>query len=193
MFNLIPDIVNDGKLVKNFFRKVKLRDDAFSYTTAFIQYNVRNGETPEDVSFAMYGDIKYYWIILLINDIQNVNKDWYMSEERFEEFIRTKYPTDLGNTTKHFATKELVVDNQVILPSGLIVDEDFTYNYKGVTYSNLTDPITYREWEFEQNENKRRIFILKNNFLTKYETEFKELLKYDTEFGIVNGVRLSNV
>lgn len=193
MFNLIPDILYDGKLVKNFFRKVKLRDDAYQFTTLFTKYNIQDGETPEDVSFKFYQDINYYWILLLINDIQNVNKDWPMSGQVLEEYLKITYPDDLGGSIKHYETKEIKFNDTVILNSGLIVDQDFTFTYGGNEYTNITTPVTYREWEYRLNDDKKRIFVLKNNYLLKYEKEFKDLLRYDTKYGIRNNIRFNNV
>lgn len=193
MFNKIPDILYDGKIVKNFFRKVRLRDDAFQFVTAFREYNIKDGETPEDVSFRFYKDIKYYWIILAINDIQNVETDWYMPTDVFEDYINEKYPDDGGTSTIHYVTNELKVNGTTVLEPGLIVDEDFEYTYKGITYTNLTSPKSFRDVEVGKNEAKRRISILKVNYLSQYEKEFKNLLKYDTSYGIVNGLRINNV
>lgn len=193
MFNLIPDILYNDKLVKNFFRKVKLRDDAYKYTTIFKTYSIKDNETPEDVSFKFYNDINYYWIILLINDIQNVSRDWHMPETVFEEYIAEKYPDDLGISTKHYVTKEIVVNDQVILEAGLVVEENFEFNYNDTIYTNITVPVTYREWEYELNEEKRSIFILKNSYVLQYQNEFEKLLRYETQYGINNGVRINNV
>lgn len=193
MFNSIPDILYDNKLVKNFFRKVKLREDVYQYTTVFKEYTVKNNETPEDVSFRFYNDINYYWIILLINDIQNVSRDWYMPETVFEDYILEKYPNDLGASVKHWVTKKIEINNETILESGLIVEEEFEFEYGGNTYTNITVPVTFREWEYEKNQEKRNIFILKSNYILKYKDEFEKLLKYDTKYGISNGYRINNI
>lgn len=193
MFDLIPDILYDGKLVKNFFRKVKLREDAYQFTTLFEKYTIKDKETPEDISFKFYEDTKYYWIILLINDIQNINRDWPKSEFAFEEYLRVTYPDTLGAEIKHYTTNEIKVDGKIVLESGLVVEEDFEFSYDGIDYTNITTPVTVREYEFELNEAKKRIFVLKSNYLLKYEREFKELLAYDTKYGIRNGVRLNKI
>ncbi len=176
MFDLIPNINYDGTIVKNFFRKVKLRDDAFQYSTIFKTYTVKDGETPQDVSFKFYQNINYYWIILLVNDIQNINTDWGMSSIIFEDYIKQKYPSDLGETTRHWETKSVVVGGVEVLPEGNIVDEDYSFVYLGQEYTNITRPVTFRTWEVIQNEAKKKIFVLKDSYISKYENEFKTLL-----------------
>lgn len=193
MFNHLPDISYDGVLIKNFFRKVKLRDDTFRYTTNFKKYTIKDGETPQDIAHRFYDNINYYWIILLINDIQNVNEDWAMSSLVFEDYISKKYPTDNGLGIKHYITTEIKSNNQIILEGGKIVDPDYSFEYNGFTYNNITIPVTYREYETKINEEKKNIFILKKSYIPQYENEFKSLIKYETKFGIVNNVRLSGV
>ena len=54
-------------------------------------YDISGEETPESVSEQFYGDQKYYWIILLFNNVKDRFYDQPLSSEQFETYINDKY------------------------------------------------------------------------------------------------------
>ena len=54
---------------KDFFRLMRVRDDIYAEDTMYYEYVVQNGQRPEQISYDLYGDERYYWMILQVNDI----------------------------------------------------------------------------------------------------------------------------
>lgn len=76
---------------RNILRRVGLTDEITGKDSAFIQYDVKDGERPEHIAERIYGDPEYHWIILLTNNIINPYHDWYKPSSVMEEYITKKY------------------------------------------------------------------------------------------------------
>ena len=70
---------------------MRLRDDIFAQDTMYTEYVVQNGERPEQIAYEEYGDEKFYYIILQVNNVVDYYNDWPMSEVEFDEYITKKY------------------------------------------------------------------------------------------------------
>ena len=57
------------KLVPDILRRVKLRSGIRSGMFLFDNYDVKDGEKPEDIAFKWFGDAQYHWVILMTNNI----------------------------------------------------------------------------------------------------------------------------
>ena len=66
----------------------KIKDDILYYN----YYTVLDGETPDNVSYRLYGTPDYYWTIFLMNPkLQNFYKDWYKSSSVMQQYLRETY------------------------------------------------------------------------------------------------------
>ena len=74
---LYPDfkVKDNFKVSKNFFRRVRSRDNFNSIFSSSIPYSIIPGETVEQVSYKEFGDTKWYWTILLLNNILDIIDD----------------------------------------------------------------------------------------------------------------------
>ena len=76
-FNKFPKIVydfkgdNEFRIVTNILKRLSLRKEVSDSLTLFNRYDVEEGETPESLADAVYGDVSLYWIICYTNDIYN--------------------------------------------------------------------------------------------------------------------------
>lgn len=59
--------------------------------SAFYEYTLLDGEKIENLSFSYYGSVEYYWTILLINNIFDINYDLPLSQLDFADYIVEKY------------------------------------------------------------------------------------------------------
>ena len=59
------------KLVTNLLRRVQIKEGLKESGALFDMYDVGGEETTESVSEQFYGDQKYYWIILLFNNVKD--------------------------------------------------------------------------------------------------------------------------
>lgn len=76
---------------RNILRRVGLTDEITGSDSAFIQYDVKDGERPEHIAERVYGDPEYHWIVLLTNNIINPYHDWYKPDSVMEEYVAKKY------------------------------------------------------------------------------------------------------
>lgn len=192
----------DYVTVKNFFRRVKLRDDLQNVFTLFNKYQIKEGERPDTVAENLYGRADYDWVVLLSANITNVRDQWPLSDRDLYSYSENKYGKIL-NDVKFYETKEFKDSkNRVILPAGKVVDSNFklTYYDNGKVYtndtsltgtnvviiSNITVGISNYEYEVRKNNEKRSIYVLKPGYLQQYINDFKEIMHYQKSSQYVN-------
>jgi len=61
---------------------------------AFDDYYIEDGETPELVSRKIYGTTSYAWLVLLVNNILDIKKDWFISASEFDQLTKTNFGGD---------------------------------------------------------------------------------------------------
>lgn len=57
----------------------------------FLKYYIKDGDTPENLSYKLYEDPTYSWLILSLNGMYNPDFDWPFSTNKFETYINEKY------------------------------------------------------------------------------------------------------
>ena len=139
------------KTVKNLFKRAKLREDIFSDLTYFTKYQIIGDERPDNVAEKFYDDPTLDWVILLANNITNIQTEWPLRENSFNNFLIDKYGSEVGISSTHHYECTGVKDTLgvVIAPEGLTIDKDFTVTYYDqyasagiVTATNLAETIT---------------------------------------------------
>ena len=203
-FNLIPDFdyvsrlpdakISDYIRVKNFFRRVTLREDIYQNLTFFTKYSIEGDDRPDNVANKVYEDSSLDWLILLANNITHIPTEWPMPQNDFDRFLLEKYDNydTLYNGVHHHETIEVKDSNDItIVPSGLEVSSDFTQSYYDFyveemkTESNITRPVTNYEYEEKLENDKRQIFILQQEYLTVVLDDIEDIMPYEkgsTEF-----------
>ena len=195
-FEELPDILypsllpNRNKveqriLVKNIFKRSKLRSDVDQAITAFNYYYVKEGMRPDILAEKLYDNSELDWVILTSNNITNVRDQWPLDHNDLRAYMLDKYGSDQNIAGIHHYETRKVVDeyNRVVVPAGLEVDADFTFKYKNFTNSivvvNPVSPITNYQYEVKLNDQKRKIKILKPIFLNTFLNDHREIMSYD--------------
>ena len=179
----------DYIVVKNFFRRIKLRDDLQSIFTLFNKYVILDGERPDTLAEKFFGDSSLDWVVMISAGIINVYDEWPLSNHDLYNFVVDKYGVENVSGIHHYET-ELVVNssNRLILKSGLIVDADFTIPDPD-DYSLTLNPvngITNLEYETLKNDKKREIYVLKSNFLEDFIENTRSLMRYQKSSEYIN-------
>lgn len=73
----------------------------------FDDYNIKNWDTPEKISYSLYGTTEYYWTILYINDIFDMYNDWPLSEVEIQKYAESLYPGYGPSPTNTYAVEVL--------------------------------------------------------------------------------------
>ena len=142
--NMVYDMNNDGnyKLLPDILRRVKSRTAVKSGRLLFDQYDVKNGENPEDVAFKYYGDAQLHWVILMVNEVTDRFYQWPMSQQQFDKFLTDKYGTGNEDSAHHY---ELVKDSGKTTSSG-----PNDYSHRVEVNSDETDAIEISNRDYEE-------------------------------------------
>jgi hypothetical protein len=180
---------DDYLLVKNLFRRVKLRDDLQNVFTIFDKYQIVDGARPETVAQELYGSSQYDWVVIVCAGITRVRDQWPLSDKQIYDYAYELYGNDL-NSVHHYETTE-VKDSQdrLILPAGKIVDSNFTIPNPSSPLSTLNPVIGISNYEYEvrKNNEKRSIYVLKPRYLQQIILDTRKEMNYDKSSQYVNG------
>ena len=181
---------------KNLFRRTKIREDLFANFMQFDKYEIVGDERPDNVSEKVYGRDDLDWVVLLSNNIVDINNEWPLSQLQLNRFLSDKYTPQELVSIHHYETLELRDSkNQLILPAGLVVDEDFNLEYLSGGQIKSTNSLvegrpvregTFFDYENDLNEQKRNINVIKKDFLGMFIKDFERIMKYDKSSQYVN-------
>ena len=143
-FSLIPNIEYDSKPItypfsesdfittKNFFRRYKISDDIFGYTTFYKKYTIQDDIKIETIANQYYGSVFYDWVIILTNNFINPLFALPLNTQSVRQIAEDKYgETEAYSGIHHYETIEKksgqTVDglDVIALKGGLTVDKKF--------------------------------------------------------------------
>ena len=184
----LPDAnIGDYIRVKNLFKKGKLREDIIQNLAFFEKYKVIGDDRPDNVAFEVYDDASLDWVVLLSNNILNIQSEWPLPQTDFDRFLLDKYSDydTLYNGIHHYETEEVKNSQGVtIVPAGLQVDSSYSVSYydffieQQITIENIAIPVTNYEYEEKIDDNKRNIFLLKEDYVGIVLNDMEEIMEY---------------
>jgi transcriptional regulator len=116
---LYPDIQNptNNIVLTNILTRSSFLKELQENIGAFYSYQVKEGETPEQIADKLYGDPNRHWIVLLFNRIMNPLYEFPLTQAENEELIKVKYSQSLAaslTTIRHYeqrVTREVLFNN----------------------------------------------------------------------------------
>ena len=84
--------------VKNFFRRVKLREDLQNILTIFNKYEIPMGFRPDNVAEELYGSAELDWVVITCAGIVNIRDEWPLDPSQIYNFSESKYGENLNET-----------------------------------------------------------------------------------------------
>ena len=164
-FNRFPRtryvIDNSAFSIPDIFRRIA-PNEKLNEQTVLEYYAIRDGQSPESLSYDYYGFTQYYWTILLANNIINPYEDWLKSSEDLYSYSLNKYGSVERLRDPHhyvFANTDAQVDfTQENIDGGFIV------------------PVTNYEYEIAENEKKRFVKLIKKNYIENFVRQFQSLV-----------------
>ena len=176
----------DYSVVKNFFKRAKLRNDIFQDLTFFTKFTVIGDDRPDTVANTIYDDPSLDWVVLLSNNIINVQSEWPLSQVAFNTYITEKYPDEatLYSGIHHYEANEVKTnDGSIIIASGTRVSAGQSVSYfdedssQHVVRTDIASPITNYTFEDRLNEEKRNIFVLKPIYLNILFDDIDQIMR----------------
>tara|TARA_B100000676_G_scaffold260694_1_gene270549 strand:+ start:319 stop:972 length:654 start_codon:yes stop_codon:yes gene_type:complete len=192
-FSVVPDFeyvsrlpdanISDYINVKNFFKRITLKQDIYQDLSFFTKYKVEGDDRPDNVAFKEYGRSDLDWIVLTSNNILNIQSEWPMPQFEFDKYLIEKYGTydNLNNTHHHETTELKNNDDVIIVQKGLRVESNYSITYyenSGMVTQSPVVEVTNYQYEEQLNDSKRNIFLLKDIYLNVIIDDFQDLMTY---------------
>lgn len=164
----------------NIMLRTKIRSAVLQDIIAYFPYIIPEAERPDVTAFKVYGDVKYTWLIFLINDIQDPIYGWPLNTREFGNYVKNKYGSlaTAKNTIHHYEETvrertEATSTSDPIDKATIIVDKT-TYDNLAVGSRKIA---YYYDWELERNEAKRNIKLIDPVYAGSVFSEQKEKFK----------------
>ena len=164
----------------NIMTRSKIKSMVLDNIVAYFPYTIPEAERPDITAYKEYGDVKYTWLIFLINDIHDPIYQWPLNAREFGAYIKNKYGTlsYAQSTVHHYeqTIRERVEATSTSEPfSKATIEVDLTtYNTLAVGSRRI---VYYYDWEVERNEDKRNIKLIDKNYVSDILAEQAEKLK----------------
>ena len=162
------------KTAINAMVRAKLKNIVADDVVRYFGYSIPEAERPDITSYKIYGDVKFTWLIFLINDIHDPIYDWPLGTREFVTFIKSKYGsiTTAKNNIHHY---ERIIRDRVeatgtteAIPQAKIEVDLTTYNALG---SEEKDVVYSFNWEVDRNEAKRDIKLISPDYVSSIFSE----------------------
>lgn len=198
---ITPDQNGNSIVLTNLLARTTLLEEFQNNPMVFYQYAIQDGDTPEIIAEKYYDDPYRYWIILHSNNILDPLWDWPLPYEEFLKYIDSKYgveaaeasltPFEYANTTVYAyqkITKTTNLNNSIenIIYSNLTLSDynslsltNQNYNINGYSCNIEISKriVTLYDYEYEKNESKRLIKLLKSSYVGRFEQIFASLME----------------
>ena len=167
------------KTVINIMARAKLRNVIMNDIVQYFPYSIPEAERPDITSFNVYGDVKYTWLIFLINDIHDPIYDWPLATRDLTNFVKDKYGsiTVAKNLVHHYEqilrTRVEATGIAVAIPEAKIEVDITTYNALADADRNI---VYCYNWELDRNESKRDIKLIDAMYVGDIMSEHAEKL-----------------
>jgi len=170
-FSYFPKILYDAagngnyKLVTNLLNRVQMKRGLKEVASIFDTISVQGEMSPEHVAEDYYGNQKYYWIVLLFNNVKDRFYDWPLPQQDFEKYVNDKYSNP--NAVHHYE-----IDQE----SGATSSFDNSHKVQVNSTVAGATAVTNYDYELRKQEDKSRIRLLKPDYIELVVEEFTTLL-----------------
>lgn len=177
-FQFFDDVIydQDGIVQKavNIVTAVQPADLDLGNFYIFQKYQVNSGQTPESVSYKLYGTTDYFWTLLVINNIVNPYLDWPLSDDQVEAATSKKYGAGTEYDLHHYEWTG--TDSHVAMPldevdaAGALAGTLPGLGSLYVKYTNLA-------WEIQENMKKKAILVINPLVIAKFVEAYNNALQ----------------
>jgi hypothetical protein len=190
--------------ITNITFRVGIIKSVISNIGSYFVHTISDTETPDILAEQVYNNAEAYWIILYANDIYDPHYDWPLNSREFRQFIIDKYgSTAIAKTTNHHFEKiisrhesasGLITSNRITIDEHKLVDLTVPYE----SYDSMADyaeetvnmgnghsvlevierSVTSNyDYEYQLNESKREIKLIKAEYYGQIMSEYNELTR----------------
>ena len=198
----------DSIIVKNLFRKAKLKEWLSDSVTVFNKSYISDGARPDTIAEELYGDANLDYVVVLCARITNITDQWPLSSKDLYNYSVDKYGIEGLNEIHHYETIEVRDEkDRLIMPKGAVVDANYQLDgprkrslsatWKG--YYDSGEVVTYKletispifgisnyQFEIAKNQDKREIDVLDKKYVSIFLQDLKRSLSYDRSSNYIN-------
>ena len=198
----------DSIIVKNLFRKAKLKEWLSDSVTVFNKSYISDGARPDTIAESLYGDANLDYVVVLCARITNITDQWPLSSKDLYNYSVDKYGIEGLNEIHHYETIEVRDEkDRLIMPKGAVVDANYQLDgprkrslsatWKG--YYDSGEVVTYKletispifgisnyQFEIAKNQDKREIDVLDKKYVSIFLQDLKRSLSYDRSSNYIN-------
>lgn len=185
---------NNTTVMTNVLFRIKILQKIKNNIYTYYDVDISDTDTIEIIADNYYGDPEYHWVIALANDIVDVHYDWPMNSRVFTNYIKSKYGSVANAKTQNHHYEKTIkrVTINGTYEDTIEIDSDTYASLAGSSFESFTlsdgttvdETITKKavscyEFERDANEKKRRIKIIKKEYLPQILGEFRKLMELE--------------
>ena len=201
VFNYYPQLDYNDEKARFILAHGKVVEKYLKDYRTFYNYIIKDEDRADIVAWNQYGDSRLDWIIYLINNIFDPYKDWPMSYTNFISYLEEKYDQPAyklqgvsnNSTIAHYyyssisslSEEEKKADIANVNYNMTPETYDLLYSSNSYTWNSITEsylpattgwlPKSIFDYEYEINESKREIILLRSEHITDFKRQFKDL------------------
>lgn len=204
LYDINKNSLSNYTVVTNVFFRIQIIKEIIDNASAYYVYTIREIDKPEILAEKVYGNPEAHWIILLANDMVDPQYDWPMNYIDFENFIINKYGSvaaaqatphhyekvtqrQIGVTNTPYIFRQEIdyANTSNSVPTSFHYDyytglENLEYNTYSVANTTVfqtvsREMISCYDYEYNLNESKRTIKIIKPEYYSQIIREYDEL------------------
>ena len=168
------------KTAINIMVKAKIKNIIQNDIINYFSYTIPESERPDITAFKIYGDVKFTWLIFLINDIHDPLFDWPLNSREFGNYVKNKYGSlqTAKNTVHHYEqiirTRTEATGTTEAIPEATIEVDITTYTALDAADRNI---VYCYDWEIVRNDAKREIKLIDRRYVADILSEHSEKLE----------------
>ena len=189
--------------VTNIISRFGFEESLKQNSSIFYPYEIQDGDTPEMIASKYYGSSEKHWIVLLFNNIIDPQYDWPLEYRTLSRFVENKYSannyadtanTDLSGLTwarqnihSYYITETTEYSGNTFSQTLQLDSATYANTVTGsrtitlqdgnqIQQSNVKFSKNYYEYEYDENESKRSIMLLKPELALNLEEELRKTL-----------------
>lgn len=194
-FSVFPKVNYFDSVATNITLRAAFIDKLKQMSSVYYPYEIRDGDTPDNIAAKYYGDSSFDWLVYLANNIIDPYTQWPKPYLQFRDYITAKYGSVAAAQSRimfyrRYPTVAYISTDGSQFYTSIPADtsayneaEDYTdVRITPETYATLgaeavnyypVDAYTYEE---EENEKKRYIVLVDDSLAHKIFLELKDLM-----------------
>lgn len=191
-----------SEAVTDITKRLSINRDSINDNMVFVNYSIRDGDTPENIAHKYYGDSEKHWIVLMSNSIIDPQFEWPLEYRTLAKYVNDKYianaNTAAGQNGFEWANQNIEAyfrsdtktssSNSIAVTSYYRLEKDdydaldtvaesYETTIEGNTVRVVVDKFTrtYYEYELKVNEDKRNIKLLDKQYVPQIMEQFKSI------------------